>query len=115
MEEINKATLGLKKFDMANMFSAFREGNDYFFYVGRTLTFDNIESLSEKYVTKHVWRDEDTWYKLAHLYYENSKLWWLICRANNVGNPLEFPEVGTIVNVPNKNVMQSVVSQLSTA
>lgn len=113
MEEISKSAVGLKKYDMANMFSAYREGDEYFFYLGRTLTFDNIESLSEKFVTKHTWRDEDTWYKLAHLYYENSKLWWIICRANNVSNPFEFPEVGTIVNVPNKSVVNSIISKIA--
>lgn len=113
MENVDKSTIGLKQTDMANMFNAYKEGTETFFYMGRTLTFGNIEKLNEKYVIKHLWEDEDTWYRLAHKYYENSKLWWIICRANNVKNPLDPPDVGTTINIPVKGIMQSVINKIT--
>lgn len=98
---------------MANMFNAYKEGTDTFFYMGRTVTFGDIEKLNEKYVIKHRWEAEDTWHTLAHRYYENPKLWWIICRANNVKNPFEYPDTNTIINIPTKAVMQSVISKIS--
>lgn len=98
---------------MANMFSVYVDGTDTFFYCGRTLTFGNIENLNKKYITKHTWKDEDTWYKLSNSYYENSKLWWIICRANNVKNPLIFPDVGTIINIPNMSIVNNILNQIS--
>lgn len=114
MENIDKSLIGLKRTDMANMFNAYNDGSDTFFYMGRTLTFGNIDKLNEKYVIKHRWEDDDTWYRLAHKYYENSKMWWIICRANNVKNPFNTPESGTIINIPKKSVAQSAISKIST-
>lgn len=113
MESIKKSTLGLKRYDMANMFSAWRDGEDTFFYMGRTLTFGNISKLNEKYVTKHIWKDGDTWYNLAHLYYENSKVWWIICKANNITNPFETPENDQVINIPNNSIVQSIINKIS--
>jgi nucleoid-associated protein YgaU len=113
MEAIDKSSIGLKRSDMANMFNAYKDGDDTFFYMGRTITFGNIEKLNEKYVIKHLWEDEDTWYRLAHKYYENSKLWWIICRANNIKNPFDEPDVGTTINIPTKAIMQSVVNKIT--
>ncbi len=114
MEKIDKSVIGLKRFDMANMFSAFRDGDDTFFYAGRTLSFGNINKLNEKYIIKHIWKDGDTWYNLAHLYYENSKVWWIICKANNVINPFEFPENDQVINIPSNGVVQRIINKIST-
>jgi nucleoid-associated protein YgaU len=113
MKTVDKSTIGLKRTDMANMFNAYNDGSNTFFYMGRTLTFGNIEKLNEKYVIKHRWEDEDTWYRLAHNYYDNAKLWWIICRANNIKNPFDTVDSGTIINIPNKSIMQSVINKIS--
>jgi nucleoid-associated protein YgaU len=113
MENFNKSQIGLKRTDMANMFNAYKDGNDVFFYHGRTLTFGNINKLNEKYVNKHIWKDGDTWHRLAHQYYEDSKLWWIICRANDIKNPLNDISNDTIINIPTKGVVQNIINKIS--
>ena len=114
VQNIKKKDVGLKNTDMANMFNAYRtdEGDD-FFYSGRTIEFGNINQLNEKYVSKHLWKDEDSWYKLAHAYYGNSKLWWVICKANEITNPLNTPENETIINIPKQNILKVVLDRIT--
>lgn len=36
---------------------------------------------------------------IAHKFYQESKLWWVIAKANNITDPLEVPE-NTILRIP---------------
>ena len=36
---------------------------------------------------------------VAHKFYNDSKLWWVIAEANNITDPLELP-INTIIRVP---------------
>ena len=47
----------------------------------------------------HVWSVGDRYYKLAHKYYGDSKLWWVIARFN--GKPTESHlKLGDVVSIP---------------
>ena len=113
VQDIKKSNIGLKFSDMANMFNAYKtdEGDDYF-YSGRTIEFGNIDQLNEKFVTKHLWRDGDSWYKLAYAYYGNSKLWWIIAKANEITNPFNIPEEESVINIPKQNIVQVVLDRI---
>lgn len=115
VNEIKKSQIGLKYTDMANMFNAYSDDDDNsIFYTGKTVTFGNIKQLNEKYIDKHKWQDGDTWYKLAYLYYNNSKLWWIICKANDITNPFNTPANETEINIPRESVMQLVLDRILT-
>ena len=45
----------------------------------RRLNYHKLAGLS---VVSHTWTFGDRFYKLAHKYYENSTLWWIIAYAN---------------------------------
>lgn len=38
---------------------------------------------------------------LAHQYYRNPLLWWIIAKANNIYNPFKDIEPGTLLRIPN--------------
>lgn len=38
---------------------------------------------------------------LAHKYYRNPLLWWVIAQANDIYDPIEALEPGTLVRIPN--------------
>ena len=113
MESISKDQINLKHTDLANMFNAYYdESGNAVFYFGRTIEFGDISKLNEKYVTKHICRDGDTWYKLAYQYYSDAKLWWIICKANDIKNPLSAIEAETIINIPSEGIVQSVLDNI---
>ena len=37
---------------------------------------------------------------IAHNYYNNSLLWWVLAQANNIYNPFEGMEAGMILRIP---------------
>lgn len=114
IQDIEKSDIDLKYTDMANMFNAYSDDdNNYVFYSGRTIEFGNIDQLNEKYVVKHTWKDGDNWYKLAYLYYSNPKLWWIICKANEITNPFDTPEEESIINIPKQSIVQVVLDKIT--
>lgn len=38
---------------------------------------------------------------LAHTYYKNPLLWWIIAQANDIYDPFQYLEPGTILRIPN--------------
>jgi len=58
----------------------------------------------------HVWSLGDRYYKLAHKYYGDSSLWWIIASSNNLGKgTLVVPE-NTILRIPAKAAIQDLVA-----
>lgn len=37
---------------------------------------------------------------IAHQYYQNALLWWVIASANNITNPFLYPKTGDIIRIP---------------
>lgn len=42
---------------------------------------------------------------IAHKYYDDVKLWWIIAEANRIDNPLEL-EPGTVLRIPALETIQ---------
>lgn len=42
---------------------------------------------------------------IAHKYYDDVNLWWIIAEANNITNPLRL-EVGTVLRIPALETIQ---------
>lgn len=38
---------------------------------------------------------------LAHIYYKNPLLWWVIAQANDIYDPMKVYDSGTILRIPN--------------
>ena len=38
---------------------------------------------------------------LAHQYYNNPLLWWILAQANNIYDPFELLEPGALIRIPN--------------
>lgn len=115
MEQIKKSDIGLKRTDLANMFNAYMdENNNSIFYMGRTLSFGNVNKLNEKFVTRYNWKDEDNWYKVSYMFYSDHKLWWIICRINGITNPFEFPEAGSVIAIPSQGLIDTVLNKILT-
>ena len=51
-------------------------------YSTPTLKKINYFDLNHLNVTSHVWTRGDKFYKLAHYYYGNSTVWWVIAHLN---------------------------------
>lgn len=58
------------------------------------------DEISQLQVVSHVWKTGDRYYKLAHKYYNDSTLWWVIAWFNQAPTESHL-ELGDIVEIPN--------------
>ena len=57
------------------------------------------EEVGNLELVGHVWKLGDRYYKLAHQYYGDARLWWVIAWFNQ--KPTEgFLELGQLIHVP---------------
>jgi len=57
------------------------------------------EDYVELSVIRKIWKTGDKLYKLAHLYYNNAELWWVIALFNSKPTESHF-KVGDTVYIP---------------
>ena len=68
-------------------------------YTTPTLNHPTVEQVERLNEINHVWTQGDRYYKLAHRYYNDSKLWWVIAWYNQ--KPTEgHLQLGDIVYIP---------------
>ena len=63
------------------------------------LQYPTIQQIAQLEVVGHPWRVGDRLYKLAHKYYGDSKLWWIIAFFNKKPTEAHF-NLGDVVNIP---------------
>lgn len=91
-----------------NLFNVYATTDgDYFYNVLRKVNLP--EELDSRYYSEYIVEPGDTWTLLAYNLYDDVKLWWIICLANSIQNPLEFPEVGTKLRLLTSSVVQNIL------
>jgi hypothetical protein len=94
-----------------NLFNVYpTAGGEYFYNITRKV---NISSdISSEYCTQHVVEHGDTWTFLAYKFYNDVKLWWIICLANEIQNPCLMPTPGFAINILNVGVVQEILTAM---
>lgn len=63
----------------------------------------NLSSSSEKvFVVTHRYINRID--LIAYKFYNNSNLWWIIAKRNNLFNPLQIP-LGKVLYIPDPNIL----------
>ena len=91
-----------------NLFNVYKTSDGgYYYNISRTL---NIPTeISKQYCQEYVTKYGDTWTGMAYALYNDVKLWWIICIANGIRNPLLFPEPGTKLFILDTSVVQNIL------
>ena len=61
-----------------------------------------LKTFNMDNATKHIMNQSDTLSTLAHLYYGDSQLWWVLLEANPQYTTVFDIEVGDILEIPSK-------------
>jgi hypothetical protein len=97
--------------NLENLFYIFqRDNGQYFYNITRTVNFpeDLDPNLFEQYETK----PKDTWPLIAYSFYQDVRLWWLVCLVNQIINPVKQPEAGTVIKILNADSVRSVLNKI---
>jgi len=100
--------------NLENLFYVFQmENGQYYYNINKTVNFpqDLDPTLYRNYETK----PKDTWPLIAHVFYNDIRLWWLICSSNQIINPVKQPEPGTILKILAPEIVKNVLNKLKGA
>lgn len=68
-------------------------------YSSPNMTYPTLAELKGLTLIKHVWKHGDRYYKLAHKYYGDKRLWWLIAWYNKAPTESHL-RLGRQISVP---------------
>lgn len=90
----------LSESNFENIFDVFLDENGQYYYnILKTINFP--EELQDDLYAVYTTNYNDTWFSLAWKFYNNVKLWWIICAVNNIYNPFIKLIPGTEIKILN--------------
>lgn len=115
IENFTKEQVGItkSKYDFSNFFEiAYDSEADNFFYgINKTIYFKtppNGISL-EALFTYYTVHSGDTWPSISYKHYQTVKLWWMICRFNNINNCLVSPVEDSVIKILNLDMVETIL------
>lgn len=94
----------LNKNSLANLFNVVCRGNKSYFNLCKGVSFSNLDKLSDESFSSYIVLESDSWPTISYKFYNTVELWWLICKFNNIKDPFEFPEAGTVIKIPSEQI-----------
>jgi hypothetical protein len=101
----------LHEFLYQNIFNIYVEGDNHYSY--NILKKIKIpKNIPENMVTYIHVRGSMTWTQISFLEYGTIDLWWLICAASGIINPVHNPEPGTILRVISPKTVRVILDEI---
>jgi len=106
--DINRA---LNSSSFENIFNVYTTDDDYYFYnLSKTVNFPT--NMDKSFYQNYTIELNDTWAFIAWKFYNNVKLWWVICCANQIINPTENPKVGNTLKIINSITVRNLLNNI---
>ena len=94
-----------------NVFNMYKDEGEFFAYnILKTVHFP--EDMDTDFFYYYRTTGSDPWTKLSFDHYGTIKLWWLICLANKIMNPVILPDAGTVIRVLKPIYISEVIDQI---
>lgn len=100
----------LDTYNFANLFNVVEIGENSYFNICKTIHFENQENIPETYYFDYEIGEADTWTNISFKFYNTIKLWWLICKFNNIINPFTELIPGKRIKIPNENIIEKILT-----
>jgi hypothetical protein len=102
-------TQHLDNYNFANLFNVINKGKNSYFNLCRSIYFDT-DNIDGNLINIYEIAEGDTWTNISYRYFGTIKLWWLICKFNNIKNPFDELEAGKIIKIPTKELMETIIN-----
>ncbi len=113
IENNSEVTLSLSKYDFANLFSIVNNGEKSYYNICKTLNFIDSSNIPTSLYSVYEFSIGDTWTNLSYKLFGTIRLWWLLCKFNNIENPFEEIIPGTPIKVPGDQIQTEILDLLS--
>lgn len=102
----------LDKYNFARMLDVVQRGKNSYFNLCKTIRFENVDTMLPKYYSNYQVKPKDTWTNLSYKFFNTYKLWWLLCKFNNVEDPFAELVQGQIIKIPSNEVMREIIENM---
>ena len=102
----------LDQYDFANFFKVINLGEKSYFNIHKTIFFNNINDIPTSYYSTYIIKGGDTWTGISYKFYKTIKLWWLICKINNIQNPFEELVEGKYIKILSESIVNDVLNSI---
>jgi len=104
----------LKNTRYENIFKVYQKDTGQYYYNLLQSIF-LPEQLNEDYVYYQQISTKMPWTAVSFNAYKNIDLWWLICLANKIYNPLKYPERGTLIKIIKPQYVSTILAEIRNA
>ena len=105
---------GLDDYAYERIFKMYKDGDEFFAYnIIKNISIPKDLSPESFYYYRVA--GTTSWTQLSNIHYNTINLWWLICLASGVKNPVKLPEPGTILKILKPASVRAVLDSISTS
>lgn len=109
--ELNQTNY-LDKYNFARILDVVQKGKNSYFNLCKTIRFENIDTMLPKYYSNYEVKPKDTWTNISFKFFNTYKLWWLICKFNNVEDPFQELQQGRIIKIPTNELIRKIIENM---
>ena len=109
----NSLGLELSKYDFANFFKVVNKGEKSYFNICTTINFDNIDKIPASHCSLYEVKAGDSWTIISNKLFGTIRLWWLLCKFNNITDPFSGLTPGISIKVPNDSIVDEILNLIS--
>lgn len=102
----------LDMYNFANLFDVVELGEKSYFNINKTINFKNLDYIPPSEYTVYEVIFGDSWTNISYKFYGTIKLWWIICKFNDIKNPFEELLPGSFLKIPNENLVKIVLTNI---
>lgn len=104
----------LKNTRYENIFKLYKTDNQQYYY-NLLQSIYLPENIDDNYVFYQQINNKTPWTIISFNAYKTIDLWWLICLANKIYNPIKFPEAGSVVKVVKPQYVSTILNEIKLA
>lgn len=102
----------LDMYNFANLFNVVELGENSYFNINKTINFKNVDYIPESLYSIYEIKYGDSWTNISYKFYGTIKLWWLICKFNDVKDPFEELLQGSFLKIPDDDLVKTILTNI---
>lgn len=108
----------IRKYDLANMFNVYPDSkldDDVMVYnINRSIMFTELDKAQPDKFYYYTVKDMESWNLISYKEYGTTRLWWIICKLNEINDPTQEPRVGSILRMISIDTINSILTSIRT-
>jgi len=101
----------MNKHDLAELFQPIFNDEASVYLLTKTL-YLKTEDLDPNLYDVYEWELDDTWFLISYKIYGTINLWWLICKMNDIQEPIKEIETGTRIKILKENYLEIILESI---